>query len=249
MSAPTFDNLTRLDDNRLLAVLPMAELEQLRPLMQIVQLKRKQPISLPGDTIHFVYFPISTVLSIVSILEDGSSTELGMVGKDGMAGLAVLLGVNSTPYYTQVQTPGSAYRMRAALLYQEVSRSGPLRDLLLRYTQVFLNGVAQTAACSLHHVLRQRIASWLLIRSDRGDSNWIVVTHEELGSMLGVGRPSVTLTANALQQAGFIQHSRGSIVILDRPGLEVAACECYHLVRDEYDRLLHDEGQLCMEVH
>jgi CRP-like cAMP-binding protein len=225
-------------ENRLLAALPCAERQHLDSQMQMVQLKHKQMIHLPGESVRYVYFPVTAVLSLVSILKDGSSTEIGTVGNEGMAGLPALLGSGSDPYDMLVQVPGTAHRMLAGTLSEATGRPGPLRDLLLRYTQVFLDQVAQEVACGRHHVLKQRMASWLLMLRDRTDTEQLPVTHEFLGHMLGVGRPTVTLTAVELQRAGLIRYSRGSITILDRQGLEAATCECYRLIQAEYDRLL-----------
>ncbi len=225
-------------ENRFLAALPCEIRQRILPSMQTVQLRRKQPIHRPGEAIGSVYFPVTAVLSLVSILEDGSSTEVGAIGNEGLAGLPALLGAESTPFDMVVQVPGAAHRMLAHTLGEEVRRSPPLREALLRFEQAFLDQVAQTAACGRHHVVGRRLATWLLMMSDRVESDQVPLTHESLADTLGVGRPSVTLAAAALQSRGLIRYSRGVITVLDRPGLEAHACECYRIIHDEYDRLL-----------
>ena len=224
--------------NRILANLSHTELDHLMPKMQTVWLKDHQPIYTPGDKVRSVYFPATAVLALVNTLEDGSSLAAGVVGHEGMACLPVFLGVDSSPHDLLVQVPGIAHRMLATVLSEEADYSSHLHDLLLRYTQAFLDLVTQTAACSRHHLVKQRLATWLLMLHDRTTPNRLPMTHEVLGRMLGVGRPSVTLAMDALHRAGFICHSRGAITIIDQYGLEATACECYQLIRDEYDRLL-----------
>jgi CRP-like cAMP-binding protein len=231
-------NRPQLAENRLLAGLPPEQHERLRPLMRMVQLKREQPIHRPGEAIQMVYFPITAVLSYVCILADGSSSQLCAVGSEGMAGLPALLGVDSTPFGMSVQVPGTAHRMPTSALIEETRYDGPLRDGLLHYQQAFLDQIAQTVACSRHHSIAQRLATWLLTIGDRGRTDRFPMTHELLGYTLGVTRPTVTLTAEALQRAGLIRYARGMITITDRPGLEAAACECYRIMLEEYDRLL-----------
>jgi CRP-like cAMP-binding protein len=207
-------------------------------MMGVVPLKLRQAIHRPGKTIRSVYFPVSVVLSQVSILADGSTTELGVVGHEGMAGLPALLGADSAPFQTMVLVPGLAHRISVDVFCQEAGRPGPLRDELLRYTQAFLSQVAQGMACSQHHSVERRLASALLSISDRAGSSPLPLTQELLAYILGVGRPSVTLNAATLQAAGLIRYHRGHIRITDRRGLETAACECYRVVRAEYERLL-----------
>ncbi|MGZ6983084.1 MAG: Crp/Fnr family transcriptional regulator, partial [Ilumatobacteraceae bacterium] len=228
-----------LDENQLMVHLPQSEREHLHALMQIVELKSDQIIQLGGVPIGMVYFPITAVLSLVSILADGSSTELGMVGNEGMTGLPALLGTWVQPFEVVVEVPGKAYRMRSTVLVHEAHVCAPLEDLLLRYTQAFLDQVAQGAACRSHHSLKQRLSRSLLTIDDSVRADRFQLTQELLGRMLGVGRPSVSLAAEALQQAGLITYRRGAITVIDRPGLEATTCECYGLIRDRYDRLIN----------
>lgn len=224
--------------NRLLDALPSEELDHLSPSLQTIQLEYKQTVQLPEESVRAVYFPINAVLALVSTMKDGSSTEVGIVGNEGMAGLPALLGGGSAPFDLVVLIPGTAYCMSAIVLGEEVIRPGPLRDVLLHYTQAFLNQVAQLVACNRHHSIQQRLSGWLLMLHDRTGTDELPLTHEFLAQMLGVGRPSVTLITAILQQSGLIRQSRGRITIADRRGLEASTCECYRMIRDEYDRLL-----------
>lgn len=224
-------------ENRLLAALPKDEREHLQHLLQTVQLRRGQVLILQGEPLQMVCFPITAVLSLVSVLQNGSSTEIGTVGSEGMVGVPAFLGPGSAPYKAMVQIPGTARLMHVVTLDAEVGDPGPLRDLLLRYTQVFLDNMTQQVACSRHHMLKRRFATWLLTHSDRIGSNRVPVTQGYVGQMLGVGRPSVNLAAGAMQRAGLVSLKRGCLTILDRPGLEAVACECYHVMRHEYDHL------------
>ncbi|HEX8036461.1 MAG TPA: Crp/Fnr family transcriptional regulator [Ktedonobacterales bacterium] len=230
---------SELDENQLVAHLPQSVREHFRAIMQIVELKSDQIIQLGGVPIGMVYFPITAVLSLVSILADGSSTELGMVGNEGMAGVPALLGTWAQPFEMVVQVPGTAYRMRSTALSHEARNCAPLEVLLLRYTQAFLDQVAQGAACHSHHSLKQRLCRSLLTIDDSVQADRFQLTQELLGRMLGVGRPSVSLAAESLQHAGLITYRRGAITIIDRPGLEATTCECYGFIRDRYDRLIN----------
>lgn len=225
-------------ENGLLAALPSEEFERLRPQMRTVQLRYKQTIHRSGESIRWVYFPITAVVALTSILQDGSSAELGLVGCEGMAGLSALLGSDSTPFDVVVQIPGTAYQMCAGALTEEAGRPGPLGAGLLRYTLAFLGQVAQGISCTCHHDVTQRLARYLLMMRDRVATDRLPLTHEFLGQMLGVGRPSVTLTLDALQKAGLVRLSRGNVTVVDPQGLEAMACECYQSIRDEYSRLL-----------
>lgn len=224
-------------ENRLLAALPQQVRDHLGPMLQTIQLQRAQALLLQGEPLEMVYFPITAVLSLVNILKNGSSTEISTVGSEGMVGLPAFLGGMSEPYGIVVQISGSACRMLASALDAETGKSGPLRDLLLRYTQVFVDNMAQEVACGRHHTLKQRFATWILTQGDRVGGLRIQVTHEYAAEMLSVGRSSVSLMAAELQRGGLLGLSRGSMTILDRPGLEEAACECYSDMRDEYDHL------------
>ena len=237
-SKPALNQPVALIENRLLADLSTQELDHLMPEMRPVWLDDQQIIHTSGEVDRYVYFPVSAVLALVSTLENGSSLAVGVVGNEGMSCLPVFLGADSDPYDLLVQVPGIAYQMRATVLCEKSDHIGRLRGLLLRYTQAFLDQITQAAACSRHHLVKQRLAAWLLMLHDRTAADQLPMTHEFLAHMLGVGRPSVTLTIDALQKSGVICHSRGVLTIIDRQGLEATACECYQLIRDEYDRLL-----------
>jgi CRP-like cAMP-binding protein len=229
----------RHEDNRLLASLSGFEQERLLPLMPIVKLRRKQTLHLSGDSLRLVYFPITAIFSVVSVLQDGTSTEVGLVGNEGMAGLPAFLGAPSDPFEIVVHVEGTAYRVSADRLREAAHKSDHLQALLLRYAQSFMNQLAQGTACRGHHLVRQRLARLLLMIRDGSSADRFPMTHEYLGQMLGVGRPSVTIAAASLRDSKLITYNRGGIIITDGPGLEDAACECYRIVRDEYDRLLH----------
>jgi CRP-like cAMP-binding protein len=226
-----------LAENRLLSSLPQLEREHLLALMQTVCLRPKQIIQLSGESIGMVYFPITAVLSLVAILTDGSSTELGTISHEGMAGLPALLGAGAQPFEMIVQIAGTAHRMHSSALSNEARICPLLEDWLLRYTQVFLDQIAQGVACRGHHSVKQRLARSLLTAHDSVQADRFQLTQEFLGQLLGVGRPSVSLAAEALQQTGLIKYCRGAITVIDRPRLEEATCECYHVIREEYDRL------------
>lgn len=226
-----------LAENRLLSCLPQPEREHLLALMQTIQLRPKQIIQLSGESIGMVYFPITAVLSLVSILADGSSVEIGAVSNEGMAGLPALLGAGAQPFEMVVQIPGTALCMHSAAFSHAAHICPRLEDLLLRYTQVFLDQIAQGTACRAHHSIRQRLAKWLLTTHDGVRADQFPVTQQFLGQMLGVGRPRVSLAAGAFQRAGLITYCRGAITIVDRPRLEAEACECYRVIRSEHDHL------------
>ncbi len=225
-------------ENQLLGILPSGEQDHLRPLMQTVRLKYKQAIYDEGSSIGVVYFPVTAVFSYISVLADGSSTEVGLIGNEGMAGLPAFLGAGWTSFNMLIQVAGIAHRMPVSTLVAETHGPGALRGVLLRYTQGFLTQIAQGTACGRHHTVRQRLAMWLLMVGDRVQADRFPMTHEFLGQMLGIGRPSISLAAAALQAEGLISYNRGAIVILDRPGLEQVTCSCYRLICDEYLRLL-----------
>ncbi|HKV84537.1 MAG TPA: Crp/Fnr family transcriptional regulator [Ktedonobacterales bacterium] len=206
--------------------------------MQLVLLKDHQVLHLSGEAIMFVYFPVTAILSVVSVLADGASAEVGLVGSEGMAGLPAFLGATSEPFEVVVQVKGAAYRLPAQFIRDEAHHFDPFQDLLLRYTQAFMSQIAQGIACRGRHTVRQRLARWILMLRDAGESDRIRVTHDFLGQMMGVGRPTVSLAAESIRNDSLIGYNRGVITILDAPGLEGASCECYRLVRDEYNRLL-----------
>jgi CRP-like cAMP-binding protein len=192
-----------------------------------------------GSRPEYVYFPTGAVVSLLYTMEDGATAEVGLTGNDGIVGVALFLGGDTTPNRAIVQIAGGALRMRARLLQDEFARGGPVQQLLLRYTQALITQISQTAVCNRLHAVEKRLCRWLLLSHDCVQSDQLAMTQEFIANMLGGRRESVTVAAARLQDAGLIQYSRGHITILDRPGLEVAACECYRIVRDEFDRLLN----------
>ena len=193
-----------------------------------------------GGRLQHVYFPTTSIVSLLYVLEDGASAELAVVGNEGVLGISLFMGGETTPNRAVVQSAGFGYRLKSSLLKEEFNRAGPLLRLLLRYTQALITQMAQTAVCNRHHSVQQQLCRWLLLRLDRLPTNTLTMTQELIANMLGVRREGVTAAAGALQRAGLISYSRGRIVVLDRPGLEGAVCECYAVVKREFDRLLAD---------
>ena len=193
-----------------------------------------------GKTLKHVYFPTDSIVSLLYVMEDGSSAEIAVVGNEGMVGVALFMGGETTPNRAVIQSAGHAYRLAGALLKREFKRSGALQDVLLRYTQALLTQMAQTAVCNRHHAVEQQLCRWLLLSLDRLSSNMVNMTQELISNMLGVRREGVTEAAGRLQSQGLIEYTRGRITVLDRPGLERACCECYAVVKQEFDRLLPD---------
>jgi len=197
-----------------------------------------------GGRLSYVYFPISTIISLPYILENGASSEIAGVGNEGMLGVSLFMGGESTPSWATVQTAGHGYRLKAALLMQEFNQGGPVQRLLLRYTQALITQIAQTAVCNRHHTIEQQLSRWLLLTLDRLNSEELIMTQELIASMLGVRREGITEAAGKLQQAGIIRYRRGHITVLDRSGLEKHVCECYDVVRKEFERLICDVGNV-----
>ena len=193
-----------------------------------------------GKTLKHVYFPTDSIVSLLYVMEDGASAEIAVVGNEGMVGVALFMGGETTPNRAVIQSAGHAYRLAGALLKREFKRSGALQDVLLRYTQALLTQMAQTAVCNRHHAVEQQLCRWLLLSLDRLSSNMVNMTQELISNMLGVRREGVTEAAGRLQSQGLIEYTRGRITVLDRPGLERACCECYAVVKQEFDRLLPD---------
>jgi CRP-like cAMP-binding protein len=192
----------------------------------------------PGATLSHVYFPTNAIVSLLYVMEDGASAEIAVVGNEGVVGISLFMGGESTPSRAVVQSAGEGFRLRSQLLKEEFNRSGPVLHLLLRYTQALITQMSQTAVCNRHHTLDQQLCRWLLLSLDRLQDNELVMTQELIANMLGVRREGVTEGALKLQQAGLIRYSRGHITVIDRPGLEKRTCECYAVVKKEYDRLL-----------
>jgi CRP-like cAMP-binding protein len=191
-----------------------------------------------GIQMHHVYFPTTSIVSLLCVMEDGASAEIAVVGNEGIVGVSLFMGGETTPSRAVVQSAGHAYRLQGQLLKDEFYRAGPMQRLLLRYTQALLTQMAQTAVCNRHHSLDQQLCRWLLLSLDRLPSNELIMTQELIANMLGVRREGVTEAAGNLQKGGLIEYHRGHITVLDRAGLEARACECYSVVKKECDRLL-----------
>jgi CRP-like cAMP-binding protein len=225
-------------ENRLLAALPRASYDRLRPKLVPVETRLKELVWEMNAPIRYVYFPLNGIFSLLSILADGSSVEVGTVGNEGVLGVPVVLGATQTPLRAVVQVPGMALRMTSEDLRQEVQANAALREGLQRYTQALLTMFAQAAACNRAHTAYQRLALWLLMCHDRVGTATFPVTHEFMAQMMGVRRATVTQQASRLQQQGAIAYHRGMVTISHRPALEAASCPCYRVIRGEYDRLL-----------
>jgi CRP-like cAMP-binding protein len=229
-----------LNENHLLSVLPEAERTRLAPHLMPVDMPLGQVVYESGDHLRFVYFPTTSIVSLLYVMEDGASAEIAIVGNEGLIGIALFMGGETTPSRAIVQSAGAAYRLDAQILKQEFVRGGPVQRLLLRYTQALITQMAQTAVCNRHHSIDQQLCRWLLLSLDRLPSNELKMTQELIANMLGVRRSGVTEAALKLQDAGLIHYGHGHIQVLDRPGLEERVCECYRVVKREFDRLLPD---------
>ncbi len=238
MRAPQSPN-----QNHLLAALPAAEFERLAPHLEPVEMLLGDVLYESGGLLQHVYFPTTAILSLHYVMENGSSSEIAGVGNEGVLGISLFMGGNTTPSRAVVQTSGQGYRLKAALMLQEFKRAGPMQQLLLRYTQALITQMSQTAACNRHHSLVQQLCRWLLLTLDRMPTNELIMTQELVASMLGVRREGVTEAAGKLQQAGVISYRRGHITVLDRSGLESQVCECYDVVKKEFARLLPEVSQ------
>jgi CRP-like cAMP-binding protein len=226
--------------NHLLAALSAPELERLAPHLELVELPLGKVLYEPGTLMQHIYFPTDSIVSLLYVLEDGASAEIAVVGNEGIIGVALFMGGETTPSRAVVQSAGHGYRLPGLLLKQEFNRSGEMQHLLLRYTQALLTQMAQTAVCNRHHSVDQQLCRWLLLSLDRLPSPELRMTQELIANMLGVRREGVTEAAGKLQSAGLIHYSRGRITVVDRPGLEARVCECYAVVKAESDRLLGD---------
>jgi len=224
--------------NRLLAALPEAELARLAPHLQLVPMLLGDSLYEPGGQLQHVYFPTTAIVSLRYVMESGSSAEIAGAGNEGMLGIALFMGGDTTPSSAVVQTAGHGYRLPGRLLKEEFNRGGLMQRLLLRYTQALLTQMCQTAACNRHHSIAQQLCRWLLLTLDRSPSNELIMTQELVANALGVRREGVTEAAGHLQAAGCIRYRRGHIAVLDRAGLEARACECYAVVKKELDRLM-----------
>ena len=224
--------------NHLLAALPADECARLFPHLELVPMPLGDVLYEPGIQMRHVYFPTTSIVSLLYVMEDGASAEIAVVGNEGVVGVSLFMGGETTPSRAVVQSAGHAYRLKGQLLKDEFYRAGPMQRLLLRYTQALLTQMAQTAVCNRHHSLDQQFCRWLLLSLDRLASNELTMTQELIANMLGVRREGVTEAAGHVQKAGLIEYHRGRISVLDRPGLEARSCECYAVVKKEFDRLL-----------
>jgi CRP-like cAMP-binding protein len=224
--------------NHLLAALPDADWARWQPQLEAIELTLGQVLYESGRTQSHVFFPSTAIVSLLYVMEDGSSAEIAVVGKEGVVGVSLFLGGGSTPSRAVVQSAGHGWRMPAALMKDEFARSLPVMHLMLRYTQALIAQMAQTAACNRHHSLDQQLCRWLLLSLDRLTGPDLVMTQELIANMLGVRREGVTEAALKLQKLGLIRYARGHITVVDRAGLEARTCECYEVVRNEYKRLL-----------
>ena len=224
--------------NQILAALPKAEYERLLPDLQLVPMPTNWTLSESGDHVNFLHFPISGIVSLIYALEDGTSSEIALVGNEGLVGISIFMGGESMPSSTEVQSPGNAYRLSRKVMKREFDLGGQLQHLALLYTQALICQTSQTAVCNQHHAVEQRFCRWLLMSMDRLHSNRMKVTQEQISHLLGIRRESVSQTAGKLQKEGLIAAARGSITILDRAKMEDRACECYGVVKQECDRLL-----------
>jgi len=224
--------------NHLLAALPETEYARLAPHLERVPLLLGDVLYEPGGQLQHAYFPTTGIVSLLYVLESGASAEVAGVGNEGMLGISLFMGGNTTPSSAVVQAAGCAYRLRAKVLQEEFNRGGLMHRLLLRYTQALLTQMCQTAACNRHHTIDQQLCRWLLLSLDRLPSNRLDMTQELIANMLGVRREGVTGAAGKLQEKGVIRYNRGHITVLDRPKLEKLSCECYAVVKKETDRLL-----------
>lgn len=233
--------LVKLDDpvkNRLLAALPQEEYERLRPHLELVSFDLGDVIYESGERLDHVYFPTTAIISLLYLMEDGSSAEMGLAGNEGMVGIALFMGGGTMPNRAVVQSAGEAVSLKAKVLQAEFALGSRFQQLLLRYTQALITQISQTAVCNRLHSVEQQLSRWLLLSHDRVDADELIMTQELIADMLGVRREGVTVAAGRLQDDGAISYVRGRIQILDRLKLEAIACECYKVVRDEFARLL-----------
>jgi CRP-like cAMP-binding protein len=228
-------------ENDLLAALPDGEWARWLPQLEPAEMPLGKVLYESGSRLTDVYFPTTSIVSLLYVMEDGASAEIAVVGHEGIVGISLFMGGESTPSRAVVQSAGQAFRLKANLMMREFDRAGPVLHLLLRYTQALITQMAQTAVCNRHHSLDQQLCRWLLLSLDRLPSGELVMTQELIANMLGVRREGVTEAAGHLQQAGLIQYRRGHITVLDRKRLEQRACECYAVVKKEYGRLLPEK--------
>lgn len=227
--------------NRLLAALPAEEWARWQSQLEWVDMPLGQVMYESGRSLSHVYFPVNAIVSLLYVMENGASAEIAVAGSEGVVGISLFMGGESTPSRAVVQSAGEGYRLRAEVVKAEFNRSHPVMHLLLRYTQALITQMGQTAVCNRHHTLDQQLCRWLLLSLDRLDGTELLMTQELIGNMLGVRREGVTAAALKLQSAGLIRYARGRVRVLDRAGLEQRTCECYAVVKNEYDRLLPEK--------
>ncbi len=230
--------LHRPQQNYLLAALPADDFARIAARLELVPMKLGDVLYEPGARLRYVYFPTTSIVSLLYVMEDGASAEIAIVGNEGILGISLFMGGDTTPSRAVVQSAGHGFRLKAQFLKEEFQRFGPTTHLLLRYTQALITQMAQTAVCNRHHSVDQQLCRWLLLSLDRLASNELSMTQELIANMLGVRREGVTEAAGKLQDAGLIRYRRGKITVIDRPGLEARSCECYQVVKTEFDRLL-----------
>ena len=228
------------NQNHLLAALPADVLERISPNLELVLMPLGQTLYESGGQLQHVYFPATAIVSLHYVMENGASAEIAGVGNEGVLGISLFMGGNTTPSLATVQTSGCGYRLRKQPMMEEFNRGGPMMRLMLRYTQALMTQMSQTAVCNRHHSVEQQLCRWLLSTLDRSNTNELTMTQELIASMLGVRREGITDAAGNLQRAGLISYRRGHITVLDRAGLELHVCECYNVVKKEFCRLLSD---------
>jgi CRP-like cAMP-binding protein len=224
--------------NHLLDALPKSDYERLAPHLELIPLPLGDVLYESGGRLGYVYFPTTCIISMLYVMEDGASAEIAIVGNEGVLGVSLFMGGETTPSRAVVQCAGYGFRLKAQLLKNEFARFGPMMHLMLRYTQALITQMSQTAVCNRHHSVDQQLCRWLLLSLDRLASNEISMTQELIANMLGVRREGVTEAAGRLQKAGLINYRRGRITVINRPGVEARSCECYKVVKTEFDRLL-----------
>jgi CRP-like cAMP-binding protein len=227
--------------NHLLARLPAVDYERLLPELELVPLPLGWAVYESGSAQGYLYFPTTSIISLLYVMENGASAEIAVTGNEGLVGISLFMGGESTPSRAVVQSAGYGYRLKASILKREFALGGQLQHAALRFTQALITQMAQTAVCNRHHSVEQQLCRWLLLSLDRLPTNELAMTQELIANMLGVRREGVTEAAGQLQKLKLIHYSRGHITVLDRPGLEKRVCECYAVVKKEMDRLLHDK--------
>lgn len=230
--------------NHLLAALPAEIFDRLSPHLELVAMPLGEILCESGGYLQHVYFPTTAIISLHYIMENGSSTEIAGVGNEGVLGISLFMGGNTTPSRAAVYTGGQGYRLKAHLMLEEFNRAGPMMRLMLRYTQALITQISQTAVCNRYHSVEQQLCRWLLLTLDRLPDSELTMTQELIAGMLGVRREGITEIAGNLQREGLISYRRGHITVLDREGLEIHACECYQVVKKEFHRLLSDTAHI-----